>query len=352
MLHILFWLIRRLLLLLFNFFLCTLIIFLACALVHIFKLKESSFFLFFFPLSFLFIFLFFPFWVNFFVIIICSAYMLYSFSPKDSLKINAVKLFIQSLKILIKLRETIFISDKNYFRIKALKYYITFSFLLVLVLLFASFYQLTVFFSVLSCLLTAILLGLSLRFFSSLISFPFYNPYFSSPPGLITSRPSSHQFAIFLKDKINSHPLNAIVEERFYEDNLQIGDFFVSYPLFFKASSLNSPFSSTEDEIMNLWHTIRWESAFSKQTGSAASRWSSLYGINSSIPARAHSVHTPLIPVFRSEIFEEIKKNKLPVFDPFNQPPEWSPYFIAISFLNWTDDEIKEERLSEIEEED
>lgn len=350
MLHLLFWLTRSLLFLLFKFFICTWVIFLACCFIHLSKIKQSPFLLLSLPLSFFLIFLVSPLWVRLFLSTLCSILIIFTFPPNYSIKVNSIKLFIESVIILIKIREIIFISDKNYFRLKSLKLNTFLFFVLLSTIIFISFYQLTIFFLILGCSLTAILLGLSLRFFSSLFSFPFSSPPISSEPDSFGTSP--HQFAAFLKLKIDSHPLNAMIEENFYEDNLQIGDFFLSYPLFFKASPLNSPFSSPEEEIISLWHTIRWESAFSKQTGSAASRWSSLYGINSSIPTRAHSVHTPLIPVFRNEIFDELKKNKLPVFDPFIQPPEWNPYFLVISFLNWSEDEIKEERLIEIEEED
>jgi hypothetical protein len=127
----------------------------------------------------------------------------------------------------------------------------------------------------------------------------------------------------------------------------------VAYPIFFKAPLPKGISLSVDDEIIILWHTIRWESAFSKQTGSAASRWSSLYGLNfSSIPRSIHSVHTPLIPIYNEEIFLAFTQFNLPTFDPFNQPPEWRPYDIVTSLLGWREEEKKEERLVEIEEED
>lgn len=252
----------------------------------------------------------------------------------------------QALIKAIKIREIIFISDWIYFFLLKIKNYFFFFFFLLLFIIFCSFHQLFITLTFLFFILSAILRGLSLRFFSNFISLLIYKPQPKKPS-------NSPSLPALLKEIIDSHPLNATIEESFFEDNLQIGEFFLVYPIFYKAHHPSPDLLTYEQEIINVWHLIRWESALSKQTGSAASRWSSLFSINS-IPAqgRIHSIHTPLVPIYRDKLFSIIILNNLPYFDPFNQPPNWSPYLIITHFLRWDEDDINEERINEIEEEE
>jgi len=271
-------------------------------------------------------------------------------------KISFWILLKESLSVLITIREFSFIPDKLYFFLSGLKnYFLIFLFFLFFIL-FSTYHHLVILSTLIFTALTAIFIGLSIKFFTVLI--------FSSN----SEKPDRHNliyslddkkntpifiFTSFLKKKIDSHPLNAIVEETFFEDNLQIGEFFLVYPIFFKASPPSPYLFNQEEEILKIWHLIRWESALSKQSGSAASRWFSLFDLKSSyMRRRVNSIHTPLIPVYRDELFQELKSFNLPCFDPFNQPPLWSPYLILTSILNWETDQINEERLNEIEEEE
>lgn len=252
----------------------------------------------------------------------------------------------EALKRAIKIREILFISDWLYFFLSKIKNFVFFFFIFLLFVIFASYHQLFILIALSFLTLSAILMGLSLGFFSNLLSLLFTGLAPSEPPEFAS-------FPLFLKHQTTQHPLNAIVEESFFEDNLQIGEFFLVYPIFFKASHPSPNLLSYEQEIINVWHLIRWESALSKQTGSAASRWSSLFTLSSMPPqSRIHSIHTPLIPIFREELFSLITSNNLPFIDPFNQPPNWRPYLIITHFLNWKEDDINEERINEIEEEE
>lgn len=90
------------------------------------------------------------------------------------------------------------------------------------------------------------ILGSSIRFFYAIF---FYSPsqqFFSKPINLITpSNPLAKNLSILSK----SHHMGAIMEETFYEDNLQMGDFFLTYPIFFKASLPESISIPLENEV-------------------------------------------------------------------------------------------------------
>jgi hypothetical protein len=261
------------------------------------------------------------------------------------------KLSSVTLKTTIKVREHLFISDWLYFFLKSLKLYVLLLISVLLFIMFCSYHHLFVLIFLSFFTLTAGLLGYATRFF---FQFFFLTNYFSCSRLPTKRNISSYKnFSIFLKKKILNHPLNAIVEESFFEDNLQIGEFYLVYPIFFKSRHPFPDSTTPQQEILNSWHLIRWESALSKQTGSASSRWSSLYTLKS-IPERGriHSIHTPFIPIYSEEFFSELEAAGLPCFNLFIQPPLWNPYLIITSFLNWKKDEVKEERLNEIEEDE
>lgn len=273
-------------------------------------------------------------------------------TPLSSPQKKIWSFFNRNLKIIIKAREIIYIPDQLYFFISKLKSFFLFISSSVLIIIFFSYHQAFLFLSFIFFTLTASLIGYSLGSIFNLFFMAFSSPTSESPP-LSNATSPSLLFSKLLKYKINNHPLNAVVEETFFEDNLQIGDFYLVYPIFYKSSLPPSIDLSLEKEISSLWHLIRWESALSKQTGSAASRWSSIFSLRSS-PAKgnAYSIHTPLIPIYSEELYLNLISLGLPHFDPFNQAPNWSPYLTLVLFLGWNDDEIKEERLKEIEEED
>ena len=179
-------------------------------------------------------------------------------TPYKTPKIKISKLIVTSLKIAISLRENLHIPDSTYFALRRLKSLLFSSLFALLTLIFCSSHQIFILTLTIICSITAILLGLSIRFYSSLISLPF-SSYYTHSPNYIPPKnfSSATQFANFLKNKINSHPLNAIIEESFYEDNLRIEEFFIAYPLFFKVSLPNSINPSIDEEIISLWHTIR-----------------------------------------------------------------------------------------------
>lgn len=334
------------------------LIFLTSAIFSTLKSLKIQFLFFIFPILLFFLFLFtsslnlFLFTLPIFMFV-----FLLEPTPLSSPQIKLWSLFNKNLKLIIKFREIIYISDRLFNLWRSLKRLLLFLFLSLLIALFITYHQALLFVSVFSLISTASFAGLSLAFFSNLFSWivfpksaPNFLPY-RTPP--LSNTPPIVLFSQFLKTEINNHPLNALVEESFFEDNLQIGDFYLVYPIFYKASPPPSFNISLENEILNTWHLIRWESALSKQTGSAASRWSSLFSLRSApIHRNAHSIHTPLIPIYREELYSSLLKLGLPNTDPFNQPPNWRPYLILVEFLNWKDDEIKEERLKEIEEED
>lgn len=60
-----------------------------------------------------------------------------------------------------------------------------------------------------------------------------------------------------LKKKIDSHPLKATIQEDFFEDNLQRGDFYLAYPLFFKVNTPEGIKIDPDLEKKNIWHLIR-----------------------------------------------------------------------------------------------
>ena len=274
-------------------------------------------------------------------------------SPSNSPKIKILKLFSKNLELAIKIREILHIPDHLYFKLSYLKLPFSLSFSLFFGVIFLSYHHVFILVTSFTLIITAWLLGSSFSFFSQFIYFLFQSPSNTPYSHFSTNQSPLLMYAEFLSNKIKTHPLEAIVEEIFFEDNLQIGDFYLVYPIFFKATPLQPGLLTPEQEAFNIWHLIRWESALSKQTGSAASRWSSLFDIKSTpIQRRVHSIHTPLIPVYREELYSHLLHLNLPTFDPFNQPPNWRPYLILIQSLNWDDNEVKEERLKEIEEED
>lgn len=355
MLYLTLWFLQGLLSLLFNIFLILYSLFFITALFSLIKPQK------FFPLFYLFpplsLILFFslpsllyfsislPFFFTFFLL---------ESTPLLPIKIKLWTFIKKNLKLIITLREIAYLSDQIYYFLTRIKSFFTLSFSLLILILFISYHHLFLLLLISSLTITASLLGFTLRFFATLSSLPFTKSFHKEPlnSSLYPKTPSL-LFINFLKAKSDSHPLNALIEENFFEENLQIDDFYLVYPIFYKAT-LPSPNSlSLEKEIFNIWHLIRWESALSKQTGSAASRWSSLFSLGSApIHSRVHSIHTPLIPIYNEELFSLLCDLNFPHLNPFNQPPNWSPYLILISFLNWEDDEVKEERLKEIEEED
>lgn len=119
----------------------------------------------------------------------------------------------------------------------------------LLFVLYASQSQASTLIMLLFCIMTFSLSGISLRFLYSLLNL---KPYSSSNLRLTPIHPPTASFANFLQQKANSHPLKAIAEESFYEDNLQIGDFFIVYPIFFKASAPKKFSISTELEILKI----------------------------------------------------------------------------------------------------
>ena len=336
-------------------FLLLFILFLIGRTFYIFKpLKKRAFsiaFLFIFPLLYITQPSYTLYFIFSFYLLIVYFYIAYYYSK--SIKKVFWKLIKENLIIAIKIRELFFMPDRTYFFLKYLKPYITISIFFLLFLIFFSYHHLFIINLLTFFTLTSILTGFTLSFFSTFFSLIIKPSNFNKRNYLNASPNPYDNFSLFLKRIIETHPLNAIIEESFFEENLQIGEFYLVYPIFFKAEHPSQNNFDAEQEILNVWHLIRWESALSKQTGSAASRWSSLYSLNIMTTERnTHSIHTPLIPIYSEEFFAALVSAKLPYFDPFNQPPFWSPYLIITSFLDWKEDEIKEERLNEIEEEE
>ena len=156
---------------------------------------------------------------------------------------------VERLKIAIKARRVLHVPDRPYFFLRRLKNTSLVILSFFLALIFCSSHQIFIIILITACSSTAVLAGISARFFTSIISLPFSRPPPSSLPFLVSS-PSD--FALFLKRKMDSHPLEAIIEESFYEDNLQIGDFFLAYPIFFKTYSPGLAIPSTDEEILSL----------------------------------------------------------------------------------------------------
>ncbi len=271
--------------------------------------------------------------------------------PNLKLSVVFFLLLKRNLIYLIKARETIYIRDRP---LRMLKKRVSLASLILLLLVFVIYSSYRDFFilaALIFTLCTTYTTGILLRFGISMISLNFLSPLIELKhpykPSLVTSLSRA------LKSKIDNHPLKATIQEDFFEDNLQRGDFYLAYPLFFKVSTPEGIKIDPNVEKKNIWHLVRWESALSKQTGSAASRWRTIFDFKTThIKRRVHRIHTPLIPVFSDQLYSDIVSQGLVCFNPFNQAPFWRPYIILTEFLGWDKDEVKEERLNEIEEED
>lgn len=404
MFHLIFWILKTLFLLLLELFFLLTFLFSVFSSIQLIKKEKKHIIILVLPLA-TFISYFFSYFLRTLLLFLnlIFIYILES-TPISKPRLKFWTLITESLNTIIIVREALHIPDSLYFRLlKATKFFLI-VFFIALIIIFCSSHQILIILLTLICSLTAVTLGQSLGFFSCLTFILFNRPSpqdvetsnfdphlyllsnkptlkqleiknkstpnlnnplddLTNPPLISYSTqetyktPSSNftpsiSFALFLKKKIDSHPLNAIIEETFFEDNLQIGEFFLVYPLFFKVSS-PSNYPSIEQEILATWHIIRWESAFSKQSGSASSRWTRIFDLKfTPIPSSTHSIHIPLIPIFNEELFSSLESVNLPTFNPFNQPPEWRSYDILTSLLGWSEEEKKEERLIEIEEED
>lgn len=270
--------------------------------------------------------------------------------PNHTFKAIFFELLKENLISLIILWEIIYIPDNTFSRLKKTLLFTFFFFAPLIFIIFFTFHNLFILLILLITFSTAFFFGMLSRFLIQFIKFYpdskilLVHPY--QPKNI-------NRFGKALKLISQKHPLGATIQEDFFDDNLQIGDFYLVYPLFFRVGRHLDPPFSIDNEIKNIWHLIRWESAFSKQTGSAASRWSSIFDLKVAyIDSRVHRIHTPLIPVYNADLYNQLEAQGLICFDPFNQAPFWSPYIITTNLLDWKLDELNEERLNEIEEED
>jgi hypothetical protein len=154
-----------------------------------------------------------------------------------SLKLSAIFFLLvkSNLIYLIKIRETLYIRGHL---LRMLKKRISLASFISLLLLFVIYFSYRDFFILIAltfALYTAYTTGTLLRFGFSMVSLRFLNPLIKLRHPYKPSFVSS--LSRVLKKKIDSHPLRATIQEDFFEDNLQRGDFYLAYPLFFKVDT-------------------------------------------------------------------------------------------------------------------
>lgn len=264
------------------------------------------------------------------------------------------KCLLENTKLLIKIYTSITIpSTQQSTTKKIVKIIILVCITSTLRLIFMSKYQIYTTLLMLYCSLLAFLSRITLIFYLSLI---IPNDTKIKVPNSNNQDPKStpeKEFVAFLKSYSSNNSLKATVEELFYEENLQIGNFFLAFPIFYKANPPKYFKPSPPQELKQIWHTIRWESTFSKQIGSGTDWWTLENPQNKTNPPdRVHSIHIPVIPVYSDKLFQALKEQNFPTFNPFDLKTKWTPYQILTS-RNLRDlAKIKEERPNEIEEED
>jgi hypothetical protein len=193
-------------------------------------------------------------------------------SSYPNLKLIAVFFLLikKNLIYLIKARETLYIQDRPLYMLKKTISLASLILLLLMLVIYFSYRDFFILRALTFTFYTAYTTGTLLRFGLSTISLNFLNPLVELRHPYKPSFVSSLRRA--LKKKIDSHPLKATIQEDFFEDNLQRGDFYLVYPLFFKVDTPQGIKIDPSVEKKNIWHLVRWESALSKQTGSATSR--------------------------------------------------------------------------------
>lgn len=263
------------------------------------------------------------------------------------------KCLLENTKLLIKLYTSVTIpSTQQSITKKIVKITILLSIASALRLIFMPEYQIYTTLLIIYCSLLAFLSRVTLIFYLSLII-----PRTKIKTPVLNNRnPEStpqKEFVTFLKSYSSNNSLEATVEELFYEENLQIGNFFLAFPIFYKTNPPEYFKPSPAQELKQIWHTIRWESTFSKQIGSGTDWWTLENPQNKTNPPdRVHSIHIPIIPVYSDKLFQALKEQNFPTFNPFDLKTKWTPYQILTSRNLRNLAKIKEERPNEIEEED
>lgn len=143
----------------------------------------------------------------------------------------------------------------------------------------------------------------------------------------------------------NTHPVKAPIDERIFDEIINIDDPYLVYPVFFKSKSNLSPYNK-EEERLQIWNIVRWNSALSKPSGFI--QCPPFLDKEKSII----NLYITFIPVFSDSVWRDINKLGLPTRDLISQPPFWSPFIIAETKYKWPKDLCTYERLNEIEEED
>lgn len=209
----------------------------------------------------------------------------------------------------------------------------------ILTLIFATVQQLTY---------AGLLLLTTILTVSSVLVILTYLTISSHAPSISTTWP---RFPSSLLVRQDIRTLQALVEEDFFDDILDLEEPYSTYPIFFK-SCLPAHVPKGQ-ELYILWYIIRWESALSKHSGLTTSLWA-IKSTSSfpNAPSYTFSTHTPIIPVFSDRLFNKLQQIGFPVINPANIPDNWSPYTYIASHYKWPKPAIKPERTNEIEEED
>lgn len=251
---------------------------------------------------------------------------------------NTIELQIYILDVLIwRISSSAYLYSKLYISIHVQKK-ITVTIKLITLALFLF---LTVLFIQLKFLVIAtIIISFATLFISRLLSiiiylFPYKKttlPAFSSSPQLIN----------FL---IATHPINAPIDERIFDEIINIEDQYLVYPIFFK-SKIYIPNISQQAHQLHIWNIVRWNSALSKPSGFITCP---SYKKNQNAII---NLYIAFIPIFSESLWKEINKLNLPTIDLIAQSAFWSPFIIAKTLYKWPRNLSTYERLNEIEEED